>query len=894
LTSPIHFRFEYLREALRLIALFALVGFVVSTSAVIVGLYTPDANTLHLWHLDENTAPTIDSVLGGTNLTSLGGSASLGNTSLAGFGKCLSTAVTTGDYLAPRTLVSGTGDDTAMSYADAATGAFTIEGIVRVEFNPTTFNRGNIPLYLIMGENDAGNRPWQFRIHTNGVAGSGILHLQFFNLGVGNTPYVAVLPTNGLNAIAQNNWYHVAVTYDGTPAGNLKFYWTLVDSNRTEANLIGSTSMPPLTPVSSGNIDFALGNVPRNTPNGNWIGRMDEVRISSIARAPSDMLFSTINVIIVTSPESQTVTVGQPLNLGVTASGAGPLFYLWRFNGVTIPGATQNTYSIGSAQLSDWGNYDVVVTNSVSAATSAVAVVNVAATNLVSLRIIEAGTNFVLSWPISTVEWTLQAAPGLAAPAQWQFVTNPVVIAGNEHAVTVPDDGLLKHFRLHALMPPPPTNGVFPIDWSQFQAGLPTDTNAQLIVLIIRNACKYAMTTWWTNVYASQDAATYLNLGGIGETQIRRPAMEAYALAVALQTGIYDATYAGISTTLARDRTLKLIRSVGYHHLINEVGGWGNDWQTAHWAALTGTAGWLMWTNLPPVDQENVRRMVEYEANRFTNYAVPYYQNRVGTIIYPGDTKTEENAWNASVLHLALCMMPWHSNVVMWRSKALELTISTHARPSDINRTNVYHGKTLTTWLNGSNANEDSTVINHSIVHPDYMVAGLGEFQPALVYLLAGKPAPVVSFFNVDLMYDAMVDLNFVAGTTPYPVGGAIQSPGGYFYERDGSNQPTGNMYFPQGNDWGTMRRMHVATLDCTVQAFGLGGLASIPADQWEIQHNLTVLTMQGRFTDGRTYGASGEDTYSLREEWVANYAGKSFLTKWLVHQSPVQVSNSP
>ena len=221
-----------------------------------------------------------------------------------------------------------------------------------------------------MGENDAGNRPWQFHIHTNGVAGSGILHLPFFNLGVGNTPYVAVLPTNGPNAIAQNNWYHVAVNYDGTATGNLKFYWTLVDSNRTEASLLGSTSMPPLTPFATGNIDFALGNVPRNTPNGNWLGRIDEVRISSIARAPSDMLFSTTNVVIVTPPESQTVAVGQPINLSVTASGAGPLSYRWRFNGATIPGGSQRTYTVPAAQLSDWGNYDVVVTNNVSAGVS--------------------------------------------------------------------------------------------------------------------------------------------------------------------------------------------------------------------------------------------------------------------------------------------------------------------------------------------------------------------------------------------------------------------------------------------------------------------------------------------------------------------------------------------
>ena len=212
-----------------------------------------------------------------------------------------------------------------------------------------------------------------------------------------------------------------------------------------------------------------------------------------------------------------------------------------------------------------------------------------------------------------------------------------------------------------------------------------------------------------------------------------------------------------------RSRTLKLIRSLGYRHLVNQAGGWGNDWQTALWAGLAGTAGWILWTDLSASDQEYVRRMVEYEANRFTNYAVPYYMNRSGTIVYPGDTKCEET-WNSSVMHLALCMMPAHPNAAPWWNKALELSLSAHARPSDINRTNVYHGRTLASWLNGSNANEDSTVINHSIVHPDYMVAGLCEFQPALVYLLAGKPVPQAGFFNLDQIYRALVDLELRGG----------------------------------------------------------------------------------------------------------------------------------
>src|ERR1035438_4496857 len=62
--------------------------------ALIVGPYSLDASTLHLWHLNEAAVPALDSVTGGTNLTAPGGSATLGNASYSGFGTALSTATT--------------------------------------------------------------------------------------------------------------------------------------------------------------------------------------------------------------------------------------------------------------------------------------------------------------------------------------------------------------------------------------------------------------------------------------------------------------------------------------------------------------------------------------------------------------------------------------------------------------------------------------------------------------------------------------------------------------------------------------------------------------------------------------------------------------------------------
>jgi hypothetical protein len=66
---------------------------------------------------------------------------------------------------------------------------------------------------------------------------------------------------------------------------------------------------------------------------------------------------------ITSQPQSLTVTVGSSATFSVTATGTAPLSYQWRFNGTPISGATASSYTIASAQASQAGTYDVVVTN---------------------------------------------------------------------------------------------------------------------------------------------------------------------------------------------------------------------------------------------------------------------------------------------------------------------------------------------------------------------------------------------------------------------------------------------------------------------------------------------------------------------------------------------------
>lgn len=407
----------------------------------------------------------------------------------------------------------------------------------------------------------------------------------------------------------------------------------------------------------------------------------------------------------------------------------------------------------------------------------------------------------------------------------------------------------------------------------------PHDENAERVKIILLNTNKYALTTWWAEKSFPVDHSGYINFGGTTEHFIRHPAAMSLGLATSIAFDLYDSEITGVPLEEAKDKTIMLISSLAYRHKANTRGGWGDHWQSAHWAYFAGFAGWLLWDEFPEKDQEFIRKMVEYEADRFTNYIVPYWKNTEGIEIYKGDTKAEENAWNAQILQLATAMMPEHKNWLAWIRKNIELMISSAARPSDLNNNGTYHGRPVKVWIDGWNINEDGTVINHGFIHPDYMEFIVFNNTAALTATLANQPTPQAAFFNSAIVYKSFTGLDFPS--PPY------DAPGGTIYIKDSPD-----IYYPQGNDWGTGRRMNFATMDAFAAAFGYDKLAGTDGSYWEALHAQKVLDMQNRHPDGRTYQTTDEDQYRGREEWVAHHAAWTWIAKWVANSGRFQITD--
>ena len=127
----------------------------------------------------------------------------------------------------------------------------------------------------------------------------------------------------------------------------------------------------------------------------------------------------------ITSPQSQTVTVGQTATFAVSASGTGPFTYQWYKDGVAISGATSSTYMTPATVMGDSGSiFTVVVTGPNGAMTSTPATLTV---NAIKPAITtQPATQTVTSGQTATFTVTATGT----GPLSYQWYENGVAISG--------------------------------------------------------------------------------------------------------------------------------------------------------------------------------------------------------------------------------------------------------------------------------------------------------------------------------------------------------------------------------------------------------------------------------------------------------------------------------
>ncbi len=170
------------------------------------------------------------------------------------------------------------------------------------------------------------------------------------------SPRIVSKPVDNVQPSGMPASFRVTALGDDT----LRYQW-----QRDGTDIAGATAdwltLPTVTPADDG----AAFQVIVTNDSGTVTSAAAKLRVVQPAAAPAEA------PVITAGPVDQVAAAGQDVQFSVSATGAGPLSYLWRKNGVNIPGATGPVLDIPAAISPDCGaTFSVAVSNGSGSANS--------------------------------------------------------------------------------------------------------------------------------------------------------------------------------------------------------------------------------------------------------------------------------------------------------------------------------------------------------------------------------------------------------------------------------------------------------------------------------------------------------------------------------------------
>ena len=164
---------------------------------------------------------------------------------------------------------------------------------------------------------------------------------------------------------------------------------------------------------------------------------------------------------------------------------------------------------------------------------------------------------------------------------------------------------------------------------------------------------------------------------------------------------------------------------------------WGTQnmhyqWESSLWSlSVTLAAHFLGKTD--GRDGEQLRKLLAAEADYELTRKIPAE--------YMGDTKAEENGWEANVLACATALMPQHEHAKNWHETMLRFAFNCYTVAADATNQAVVAGRKACEWYAGQNLYDDFTLQNHNYFHTSYQNVVIQELAESLLalHLLKGE-----------------------------------------------------------------------------------------------------------------------------------------------------------
>ena len=163
--------------------------------------------------------------------------------------------------------------------------------------------------------------------------------------------------------------------------------------------------------------------------------------------APTPGAANLTGTSLTAQPVSVTTNCFSTVTFSVGAVGVLPLNFQWHFNCRNIPGANAATLVLTNVSLKDVGQYSVTIGNASSTVSSDDAYLTLN-TGMPPVLSVVKGTNVVITWAQTCVNYALEETLSLAPPIAWSPVEEGVQFVGGGYLMSFPLGGATRFFRL--------------------------------------------------------------------------------------------------------------------------------------------------------------------------------------------------------------------------------------------------------------------------------------------------------------------------------------------------------------------------------------------------------------------------------------------------------------
>ena len=162
-------------------------------------------------------------------------------------------------------------------------------------------------------------------------------------------------------------------------------------------------------------------------------------------------------------------------------------------------------------------------------------------------------------------------------------------------------------------------------------------------------------------------------------------------------------------------------------------------WESSLWAMSLCYSAHFLKDELTDAQRAYIYNMVKAECNYELGRGIP-----TG---YAGDTKAEENGWEADILACALGLYPDDALAARWFDRLRDFAINSYSQVDDAQDRTVidpeYDQKTVADYYRGQNLYDDYTLQNHNLFHTSYqnvVQQELGEAHLAMLLFQGDQP----------------------------------------------------------------------------------------------------------------------------------------------------------